>query len=344
MEASQILKEAYAIIQSGTDSNNDGGSLQVLQMPGDASIRRYYRVLDTNNPGQHYVLMSADAFAAEEYSFLLVQNLLQKQGIPVPEVKACVETDGTILLSDLGDSTMLHCLEASMEESVEVAMFQKAIDLMLKIHRIKEKEDEPHGLKAFSTAFDEELLMWEVNFTIEYFLLNYLERKLPKKDLEGIRAAFTDICQRLSKEPRIFTHRDYHTRNIMVTADDTYHSIDFQDARMGPRQYDLASLLRDSYYQMKEQKVYSLLKYYYGSAKEAGDINCSLEEFERVFDLMSIQRNFKAIGSFASFYTRREDAKYLRFIGNTFENVRRNLAKFPEYKELHQLLFSWYYF
>ena len=95
---------------------------------------------------------------------------------------------------------------------------------------------------------------------------------------------------------------------------------------------------------MKEQKVYSLLKYYYGSAKEAGDINCSLEEFERVFDLMSIQRNFKAIGSFASFYTRREDAKYLRFIGNTFENVRRNLAKFPEYKELHQLLFSWYYF
>ena len=59
---------------------------------------------------------------------------------------------------------------------------------------------------------------------------------------------------------------------------------------------------------------------------------------------MSIQRNFKAIGSFASFYIRRDNARYLRFIGNTFENVRRNLAKFPEHQRLHQLLFNWYYF
>lgn len=340
MDASKILDSAYRTVAASGSTPN----IEVAQMPGDASTRKYFRVSEKSQPKNHFIMMSTEAFNASEYNFLLIQDLLHRNGVPVPEVKAVQEKDGTILLSDLGDATMLHCLEASMEESVEIAMFRRAIDLMLQIHAIEKDDNTPASLSAFEKSFDEELLMWEVNFTIEHFLTNYLERKIPEVELQGIRESFQDICQRLAGEPRVFTHRDYHTRNIMVTNDDVYHSIDFQDARMGPRQYDLASLLRDSYYQMKEEKVYGLLRYYFDSVTEKGILTEDWESFSKTFDLMSIQRNFKAIGSFASFYIRRDNAKYLRFIGNTFENVRRNLVKFPEYKELHQLLFNWYYF
>jgi aminoglycoside/choline kinase family phosphotransferase len=120
--------------------------------------------------------------------------------------------------------------------------------------------------------------------------------------------------------------------------------IDFQDARLGCAQYDLASLLRDSYYQLEEEVVYELVDYYIRSKEKLEGVKENRKEFMRVFDLMSIQRNFKAIGSFASFYMKRQDVRYLKFIGNTFENIRRNLLKFPEMDELRCLLFRYYYF
>jgi aminoglycoside/choline kinase family phosphotransferase len=118
--------------------------------------------------------------------------------------------------------------------------------------------------------------------------------------------------------------------------------IDFQDARMGPRAYDLASILRDSYYQLSEGMVYRLAESYLNFAEKDGALDRA--HFLKVFDLMSIQRNFKAIGSFTSFFGKRGDAMYIRFVGNTFENIRRNLGKFPEYAELRELLFHYYYF
>ena len=93
---------------------------------------------------------------------------------------------------------------------------------------------------------------------------------------------------------------------------------------------------------MSEERVYELVDYYFSKIpkKDQG----AHEHFVQMFDLMSVQRNFKAIGSFTSFYGKRNDAGYIRFVGNTFENIRRNLAKFPEYKSLRNLLFHYYYF
>lgn len=343
MNSSEILTESCRWVH-GSAEEKSSKHIQVKQLPGDASTRKYFRITTKNPPEEKYILMSTEPFVASQYNFLLVQKLFRDRGILVPEVFAVDESQGCLLLSDLGDSTMLHCLEASMQETVEISMFRQAIDLMLAIHQVRAKDEIENAMPAFKKAFDEEILLWEIDFTLEHFMKNYLRRNLPASDSQKIREAFVDICQRLAKEPRVFTHRDFHTRNIMVTADGRYHSIDFQDARQGLRQYDLASLLRDSYYQMKEEKVYGLLNYYFVEAQKSGANLGAESDFIRAFDLMSIQRNFKAIGSFASFYSRRGDARYLRFIGNTFENVRRNLVKFPEYQELHQLLFNWYYF
>lgn len=335
------LREACALAKASGTAEKNG--LSVLQLPGDASTRRYFRVR-ARGGDVSWVMMLMDPYQRETNNFLLVQAVLARSGVPVPAVLADLPEEGAILLDDLGDRTMLHHLEASMKDSVELDFFRRAIDLLVDIHAVSPTAEEKAKVKGFSIAFDEEILNWEVNFTLEHFLKNYLKREIPPGEIEEIKAGFGKITQALASEPRVFTHRDYHTRNIMIDPKHRYVSIDFQDARMGLRQYDLASLLRDSYYQLSEEKVYGLLDYYLERIAERGGGKIDRDEFVRMFDLMSIQRNFKAIGSFASFYIRRDNARYLRFIGNTFENVRRNLAKFPEYKRLHQLLFNWYYF
>jgi len=159
----------------------------------------------------------------------------------------------------------------------------------------------------------------------------------------------SEICQFLADQPTVLAHRDFHSRNIMVAPGDEEGSerlvmIDFQDARMGPAQYDLVSLLRDSYYQLEEAQIRRLIDYYIARREALSGEKIDLELFFDVFDLMAVQRNFKAIGSFASFLNRRGNATYLKYIGNTFENIRRTLLKHPKYADLREVLFHYYYF
>jgi aminoglycoside/choline kinase family phosphotransferase len=113
---------------------------------------------------------------------------------------------------------------------------------------------------------------------------------------------------------------------------------------MGPAQYDLASLLRDSYYQLEEGQIDRLIDYYLARTEAMTGERVDRPHFRYVFDLMAVQRNFKAIGSFASFLMKRGDPGYLKYIGNTFENIRRTLLKYPKYTALREVLFHYYYF
>jgi aminoglycoside/choline kinase family phosphotransferase len=237
---------------------------------------------------------------------------------------------------------MLHAL--GEDQTREDELFRQAIDLLVKFHAGTRCAPGEKPVPGYGLAFDEEKLVWEIDFTLEHLFGSYLQRLIPEKERLAIRDAFVDICRRLAAEPRVFTHRDYHSRNIMIPPDGRMVVIDFQDARMGLRAYDLASILRDSYYQLAEERVYALVDYYLSLVNKEEGLALDRGHFVSMFDLMSVQRNFKAIGSFTSFYGKRKEASYIRFVGNTFENIRRNLRKFPEYKELSQLLFHYYYF
>lgn len=331
-----ILNDAHRIIADGQEAK---GKTRVLKLAGDASLRCYYRVW---NGGQSFVLMLTEPFDAAKFDFLLVRAHLEKCGVSVPGLVACDGAKGAILLEDLGDRTMLHELVELKNLDEEEELFGQALQMLAQFHsrtRVKAGEQPVPG---YGLAFDEEKLMWEVDFTLEHLFGSYLKREIPDKEFKTIRDAFVDICRRLAAEPRVFTHRDYHSRNIMIPPRGGMVCIDFQDARMGLRAYDLASILRDSYYQLSESVVYRLVDKYLAAAGNDEPIN--REHFLRMFDLMSIQRNFKAIGSFTSFFGKRGDAMYIRFVGNTFENIRRNLGKFPEYTKLRELLFHYYYF
>ena len=317
-------------------------SLKIEKIPGDASTRHYYRVQSAG--GQTMIAMKMAPFedVGENLPFIQVQKHLSSLGVATPEILDLDSKQGLILLSDLGDETLLKRLESVSTKRDQVVWFKKAIDLLVQMQSCATKNTAP--IDAYGLYFDHEKLMWEVNFTLTYFYNGGLARQIPEDELTAIREYFSAICKKISSQPWYFTHRDYHSRNVMVTPSDELAMIDFQDARMGCCQYDLASLLRDSYYQLEEDLIYELVEYYSGSLSRSAGHKDSKTNFIEVFDLMSIQRNFKAIGSFASFYVKRQDVRYLKFIGNTFENVRRNLLKFSELDELRRLRFKYYYF
>jgi len=319
----------------------------VTRLPGDASTRKYYRIVSQN---QSYVVMRMDPFPEQKSSlpFLVVQAHLEKAGVAVPRVLEVDSDRGFILLEDLGDVTLLRKLQEVGSADVERHMYEKVIDLLVQFQVSASPKKKDTSLEAFRLRFDHEKLMWEINFTLENFYQLYLKRELPAKDLGLIQEGFSEICSFLAEQPTVLAHRDFHSRNVMVTADenqgDRWIMIDFQDARMGPIQYDLASLLKDSYYQLEEGQITSLIDYYIARYEALSGHPIDRPHFMHVFDLMAVQRNFKAIGSFASFMNRRGDPVYLKYIGNTFENIRRNLLKYPKYFKLRELLFHYYYF
>lgn len=318
----------------------------VERLPGDASTRKYYRVFAEH---RSLILMSMEPFAdrGESLPFLAVQKHLSQAKVAVPEVVDFNASKGLILLEDLGDVTLLRELETVTSSADELKLFSKVVELLAVMHEQASHPSATPGLESFGMRFDFEKLNWEINFTLEHFYAFHLKREFAGNDLKKIRAGFDRICRHLESLPTVFTHRDFHSRNVMVqptqTGDKRFVMIDFQDARLGPAQYDLASLVRDSYYQLEEAQLQKLLDLYWlnrPAVLKAG----SREEFERDFDWMAVQRNFKAIGSFASFLNLRGNTAYLKYIGNTFENIRRTLLKYPEFQELRELLYHYYYF
>ncbi len=326
-----------------------GGFYEVDKLPGDASTRRYYRA--RSQSGASSIVMAAESFAdvGESWPFLQIQQHLSEVGVDVPKILARDPENGFLLLEDLGDETLLSALERVEDSSTEFVLYDQVLSSLLDLHERAGPVAARKDLPAFGLRFDHDKLMWEIRFTLEHFYEGYLSRTWRAGDKERIEAHFSEVCRALDQEPTVFTHRDFHSRNVMVLPDPTQQKdrtvmIDFQDARMGPCQYDLASLLRDSYYQLSETQVDKLLSLYYFSAKNRGLLVGSVAHFRRIFDWMAIQRNFKAIGSFASFYQRRGNPGYLKYIGNTFETMRRTLLGYPELKELRELLFHYYYF
>lgn len=317
------------------------------KIPGDASTRRYYRITTSE---KSYIMMKMECFAdlGMQLPFLTVQKHLTMNGVDVPSVLDVDPQRGIILLEDLGDVTLLRCLQEVSTPEVERALYEQVIDSLVDLHIHASPREGSPDLEAFKLRFDHEKLMWEMNFTIEHFYKTYLARSVSEKDMKIMVTRLSEICQLLSDQPTVFTHRDFHSRNIMATPigkdEMRLVMIDFQDGRMGPAQYDLASLLKDSYYQIEESQVQRLVDYYIVRREALSGAKIDRDEFVKMFDLMSVQRNFKAIGSFASFLNRRGNPGYLKYIGNTFENIRRTLLKYPEYSDLREVLFHYYYF
>lgn len=305
---------------------------KVFSLAGDASNRRYYRIVHNNNS---FVLMRWEPYDPNNYPFISVLKHFEKNKVHVPKIIGMSPSEGLMLLEDLGDLTLERKFWESQDKFGALDFYKMAIDEIAKIHNQATEDKSP--CTAFNIEFNTEKFLWEMNYGKENLLEGILNFKFSPKTQKEISDIFTDICSTLDKEPKRIAHRDYHSRNLMIKLD-KMHVIDFQDARLGPIQYDLVSLFRDSYVDMSDELAEELMKYYLDISKDYLPKDFSMENFLRIYELQSIQRCFKACGSFASFFHQREDRRYLKYLSGTLRKVIKATNEFPEYKVFADIL------
>lgn len=305
---------------------------KIFSLAGDASTRRYYRIVLAH---QSWVLMRWDPFNPENYPFLSVLKHFAKAGVHVPEVMAMAPQDGLVLLEDLGDLTLERKFWESQSQEISLDFYKMAIDEIVKIHH--KATETPGNCTAFDIKFDTEKFLWEMNYGNDNLIEGVLKFKLTPTSSKDLQKIFIDICAKLDKEPKKIAHRDFHSRNLMIKLDEMM-VIDFQDARLGPIQYDLVSLFKDSYVNLNDEMTQNLMSYYLDSSKDFLPDNFSREHFDEIYELQSVQRCFKACGSFASFFNLRNDRRYLKYLSGTLKRVLKSLTEFPEYKFFADIL------
>jgi len=303
----------------------------------DASDRRYVRVERHDRPT--YVLaVHAGPIEFARMPFANVRALLAEIPIPAPAILGHSDALGIIALEDLGDVTLQAHL-ASASAAARRGLYESAIALIERLQRRGAELATPgHG--PYALAFDVEKLTWELDFFATHFLGAHRQRRLSAAESAALRDEFATLAVDLADEPRVLCHRDYHSRNLMVH-DGALAVIDFQDARMGPDTYDLASLLRDSYVEVDEPELEQLIAYFITITEARTNRTLApgyAEDFRRRFDLMSLQRNLKALGTFGFQATSRRNPAYLRDVPRTLGYVRTNLSRHARFTRLRALL------
>jgi len=311
----------------------------IEKLTGDASTRKYYRIW-TSSTSYVVCLDNPTNDPSDEPTFLKMQRILHQENVRVPLIYDKDLGTGYILEEDLGDVTFLKDMAQISTKAEEFLLYKNSIDLMAAIHSV----DTSKYKDEFFThlAFDTEKLYAEMEFTKKYFLKIYLGLDVTTQGVEALYKKLYDMCYMLSNEPRVLVHRDYHSRNLMIKNNEQV-VIDFQDARMGTPLYDLVSLLEDCYYQIDQSNKEKLIHYYYHEYFLKIDPNKSLEQFMYVYDMMAIQRVFKAIGSFAYIYADRKDLRYVKYIGYAFEKVRSFMLSHEDFSKERKILSSLYY-
>lgn len=303
---------------------------RVVPLTGDASDRRYFRILTQDAPSIVLSLYSAP-FTFDDLPFVNVARLLEQMPIPIPRVLGHADDLGVLALQDLGDVTLQAHLGAATPAE-HAALYRQAVALIATLQRFGAEVASPKYL-PYGIAFDVEKLTWEMDFFTKHFLEAYRGVTLTDAQRQALRSELATIIEELASEPRVLCHRDYHSRNLMLHESQLY-MIDFQDARMGPDTYDLVSLLRDSYVDLPESTVDELLAYFLALRGLTG----SERAFRDRFDLMALQRNLKALGTFGYQTTARRNPVYIQYIPRTLKYVRDNLESRPRFARLRGIL------
>ncbi len=323
---------------------------KLIRLAGDASNRRYFRVKLNGGPPHSVILMqladpegfkeSEEAVGGrglkiDELPFTNVLRHLARAGVSVPQLYYQDDAAGLLYLQDFGETSLADaCGDAAPGD--REALYRMAIDMLVRIHTTATTPANPSCV-AFHRSFETSLLMWEFDHFLEYGVVSRQERPMTEGDSLAVRTEFQKIADLLAAQPRVLTHRDYHSRNLMVD-EKRLGVLDFQDALLGPPTYDLASLLRDAYIELEEQLVDDLIDYYVDGIAKHRPTALPRMQFRRLFDLASIQRNLKAAGRFVYIDQVKKNPNFLADIPRTLGYVQRNLSKYPELSALRKHL------
>jgi aminoglycoside/choline kinase family phosphotransferase len=316
----------------------------VKKLKGDASNRSYYRV--GGYPESNVVMvMPKDAAtkseeaskgeAPKELPFVNVHRYLAKLGVRIPRIVRYDEPAGMMVLEDLGDLTFEAALEG---EKHREELYGKAIDLLAQI-RARAEQNVDKSCLAFTRSFDEDLYDWEFHHFREWGLEAWSGKKPTDAERSALDQAFRTLSKMLAAEPKGFTHRDYQSRNLMVK-DGELVVIDFQDALLGPRQYDLVALLRDSYVELPLEFVDQMLDRYLAEYKKESGIAIAPKPFKAFFDLLTVQRKLKDAGRFEYINRVKGNPGFLVSIPASLRYVKAAMARcsaVPEVRTVQEI-------
>ncbi|NOZ53514.1 MAG: phosphotransferase [Gammaproteobacteria bacterium] len=296
----------------------------------DASFRRYFRITPKQGVFNRYqvaslVVMDAPPSKENTEPFVRLAGLLTAMGLNVPIVVEQNTELGFLLLTDLGSQQYLSVLSDSNVDS----LYADALDALLLL--------QTHGAAAIATvpAYDFQLLSQELEIFREWYLIHHLGLQLTDQQSQIIDQTFGVLCDTALEQPTVLVHRDYHSRNLMLTDKCNPGMLDFQDAVAGPFSYDLVSLLKDCYIAWPRERVEAWAVSFMQKTVEAGILTTSNRaDYLRWFDLMGVQRHLKAVGIFARLQHRDGKSQYLKEIPRTLSYV---VDVSGRYDELHAL-------
>ncbi len=286
----------------------------------DASFRRYYRA--TTGRGS-YIVMDAPPSHEDCRPYVRVARLLKAAGVNAPEILAQDLEQGFLLLTDFGTTTYLAALDADNADRLYLDANAALVRIQL--------ASRPGVLPDY----DAELLTREMRLFPEWHLKRHLGIDLNPRQQEVLHQTFAQVLANNLAQPRVYVHRDWHSRNLMVT-DPNPGVLDFQDAVYGPITYDLVSLYKDAYIRWDEERVLDWVIRYWEAARAAGlPVHADFADFYRDFEWMGVQRHLKVLGIFARLHHRDGKDGYLKDLPLVMDYLRRACAR---YRDLHPLL------
>lgn len=294
----------------------------IMPMVGDASMRRYFRVI---TPKHTFVAMDAPPPQENCRPFVAIANALRAMQLNTPRIYHADVEQGFLLISDFGDATYLQSLNANNADT----LYQRALDALAILQTCKHVPG--HAVPPFTGDFMWKEWAWHKEWFLEKLLgLSYSDREAE------LDACYALLVAAAVNQPQVFMHRDFHAGNLMVIPD-AVGILDFQDAFIGPVTYDVASLLRDCYIDWPEAKVQQWVLYYFQQLQYR---DISPQQFLIWFDYMGIQRHLKALLTFGRKHVRDNQSRYLHFVPRTLQYLVSVTKRYPELKSLHDYLQS----
>lgn len=248
--------------------------------------------------------------------YLAAQSFLAARSVPVPAVLDADSDSLRIVLEDLGGADYFS-RHPSLSEQARREYYERFTDTIITIESLT--DDFNSAYQGTKELLGFERLSWELDFFLENYLALYPEKRQAENDLKSLKEFLMETAREAASFPVRLCHRDYHSKNIMMTTDGGFRIIDFQDLRLGPYNYDLASLLWDSYVTPSDEIISAMENRFFSALSGLG-IEISFDEFRRQNRITALQRNIKAIGTFAN-QARKGKSGYIQFITPTVSKI-----------------------
>ena len=295
----------------------------------DASFRRYFRITSKNPDFGTLIVMDAPPQYEPLDAFIKVDLLLSAAGLNVPKILEQNIAEGFLLLNDLGTKTYL----AELNNETADSLYQDATHALVQMQLASTPDVLPN--------YDEALLQRELDLFPDWYLHKHRNIKLTDLQEAQLKNSFALIIENNLAQAKVYVHRDYHSRNLMITAINNPGVIDFQDAVYGPITYDASSLWRDAYIAWPEDRVIDwVIKFWEEGRKVGLPMPSDFGQFYRDFEWMGLQRHLKVLGIFARLFHRDGKEGYLKDIPLVLEYAIATANRYIELKPLARILES----